>query len=57
MGLLPGLEGCMSRRENCHDNAVSETFFQMLKRERIKKWIYLTREIAKQDIFNYIEMF
>ena len=47
----------MSRRENCHDNAVSETFFQLLKRERIKKWIYLTREIAKQDIFNYIEMF
>ena len=57
MGLLPGLEGCMSRRENCHDNTVSETFFQLLKRERIKKWIYLTREIAKQDIFNYLEMF
>ena len=52
-----GLEGSMSRRENCHDNTVSETFFQLLKRERIKKWIYLTREIAKQDIFNYLEMF
>jgi putative transposase len=52
-----GLEGSMSRRGNCHDNAVAESFFQRLKRERIKKRIYLTREIAKQDIFNYIEMF
>lgn len=47
----------MSRRGNCHDNAVAESFFQLLKRERIKKRIYLTREIAKQDIFNYIEIF
>lgn len=31
-----GLEGCMSRRGNCHDNAVAESFFQLLKRERIK---------------------
>ena len=52
-----GLESSMSRRGNCHDNAVAESFFQLLKRERIKKRIYLTREIAKQDIFNYIEMF
>ena len=52
-----GLEGSMSRRGNCHDNAVAESFFQLLKRERIKKRIYSTREIAKQDIFNYIEMF
>lgn len=27
----------MSRRGNCHDNAVAESFFQLLKRERIKK--------------------
>ena len=52
-----GLEGSMSRRGNCHDNAVAESFFQLLKRERIKKRIYSTREIAKQDIFNYIEIF
>ncbi len=32
-----GLEGCMSRRGNCHDNAVAESFFQLLKRERIKR--------------------
>ena len=52
-----GLEGSMSRRANCHDNAVAESFFQLLKRERIKRRSYLTREIAKQDIFNYVEMF
>ena len=31
-----GLEGSMSRRGNCHDNAVAESFFQLLKRERVK---------------------
>ena len=31
-----GLEGSMSRRGNCHDNAVAERFFQLLKRERIR---------------------
>ncbi|HDH1559736.1 TPA: IS3 family transposase [Klebsiella quasipneumoniae subsp. similipneumoniae] len=52
-----GLEGSMSRRGNCHDNAVAESFFQLLKRERIKKKIYGTREEARIDIFDYIEMF
>jgi len=47
----------MSRRGNCHDNAVAESFFQLLKRERIKRKIYPTRDLAKQDIFDYIEMF
>jgi putative transposase len=51
-----GLAGSMSRRGNCHDNAVAESFFQLLKRERIKKRVYLTRAIAKRDIFNYVEM-
>ncbi len=41
----------------CHDNAVAESFFQLLKRERIKRKIYKTRELARQDIFDYIEMF
>lgn len=35
-----GLEVSMSRRGNCHDNAVAESFFQLLKREWIKKKIY-----------------
>ena len=51
------LESSMSRRGNCHDNAVAESFFQLLKRERIKKKIYLPRDEAKSDIFEYIEMF
>lgn len=47
----------MSRRGNCHDNAVAESFFQLLKRERIRRKIYITREDARRDIFDYIEMF
>lgn len=51
------LKGSMSRRGNCHDNAVAESFFQLLKRERIKRKIYPTREDARRDVFDYIEMF
>ncbi|MBV4491594.1 IS3 family transposase [Pseudomonas oryzicola] len=47
----------MSRRGNCHDNAVAESFFQLLKRERIRQKIYATRDEARSDIFDYIEMF
>lgn len=51
------LVGSMSRRGNCHDNAVAESFFQLLKRERIKRRIYNSRDEARRDIFDYIEMF
>ncbi len=34
----------MSRRGNCHDNAVAESFFQLLKRERVRRQIYPTRQ-------------
>ncbi|WP_323166328.1 IS3 family transposase [Pseudomonas bubulae] len=51
------LVASMSRRGNCHDNAVAESFFQLLKRERIKRKIYITREDARGDVFDYIEMF
>lgn len=47
----------MSRRGNCYDNAVAEIFFQLLKRELIKLRTYKDWEEARQDIFNYIEMF
>ncbi|MCL4157570.1 UNVERIFIED_CONTAM: hypothetical protein GTU68_049008 [Idotea baltica] len=47
----------MSRRGNCHDNTVAESFFNLLKRERIWRKTYKTREQARQDIFDYIEMF
>ena len=51
------LEHSMSRRGNCHDNAVAESFFNLLKRERIRRRTYKTREDARRDIFDYIEMF
>jgi len=47
----------MSRRGSCHDNAVAESFFQLLKRERIKRKIYTARQDARSDVFDYIEMF
>lgn len=47
----------MSRRGNCHDNAVAESFFQLLKRERIRRKTYISREEARRDVFDYIEMF
>jgi putative transposase len=52
-----GLIGSMSRRGNCYANAAAESFFQLLKRERIRRKIYLDREEARRDVFNYIEMF
>jgi putative transposase len=51
------LEPSMSRRGNCWDNAVAESFFSSLKKERIKKRIYKTRELARADVFDYIEVF
>ncbi len=47
----------MSRRGNCYDNAVAEAFFGSLKKERIGRKIYRTREEARSDIFDYIEVF
>ena len=51
------LKASMSRRGNCYDNAVAESFFQLLKRERIRRKTYATRELARQDVFDYIEFF
>jgi putative transposase len=51
------LQHSMSRRGNCHDNAVAESFFNLLKRERIRRRTYRTREEARRDVFDYIEMF
>lgn len=47
----------MSRRGNCHDNAVAESFFNLLKRERIRRNVYRSRDEARADVFDYIEMF
>jgi putative transposase len=51
------LEPSMSRRGNCWDNAVAESFFSSLKKERIKKHIYKDRDTAAKDIADYIESF
>jgi len=47
----------MSRKADCWDNAVSESFFGSLKRELVHHEKYKTREEAKLSIFNYIETF
>jgi len=47
----------MSRRGNCHGNAVAESFFKLLKRERIRRRTYATRKDVRRDVFDYIEMF
>ena len=51
------LEPSMSRRGNCWDNAVAESFFSSLKKERIKKHIYADGESAVMDVPDYIEEF
>jgi putative transposase len=50
-------EPSMSRRGNCWDNAVLESFFSSLKKERIKKKIYRTCELAQAEISEYINLF
>ena len=52
-GLIPS----MSRKGNCWDNACVESFFGTLKRELVYHRHYATRDEAKQDIFEYIEVF
>lgn len=52
-----GIVCSMSRRGNCHDNAVIEDFHQLIKRERIRRKVYLTRAVARSDVFDYIELF
>jgi putative transposase len=51
------LEPSMSRKGNCWDNAVAESFFGSLKKERIKKQIYKNRELAAADVADYIAAF
>jgi len=51
------LEPSMSRKGNCWDNAVVESFFSSLKKERIKKHIYKNRELALADVSDYIDSF
>lgn len=57
--ILPGARAGAEHepRGNCYDNAVAESYFSSLKKERVRRRIYLTREEAKSDLFDYIEIF
>jgi transposase InsO family protein len=52
-----GIAGSMSRKGDCWDNAVVESFFGTLKSERVHWSSYQTREEARADIVEYITMF
>ena len=52
-----GLLASMSRKGNCYDNAVVESFFHTLKTELVYFQNYETREEARQSIFEFMEIF
>jgi putative transposase len=52
-----GIEGSMSRKGDCWDDAVVESFFGTLKSERVHWRSYQSREEARADIVEYITMF
>ncbi len=52
-----GMVCSMSRKGNCWDNAPAESFFNSLKNERVHGTRYTTREDARADLFDYIEVF
>jgi putative transposase len=47
----------MSGKGECWDNAVSESFFVTLKRELVDGQVYATREQARREIFEYVEVY
>ncbi len=52
-----GIKGSMSRKGDCWDNAVVESFFGSLKQERVHWRHYQARREAQQDVLNYISVF
>jgi putative transposase len=52
-----GMLHSMSRRGNCYDNAVVESFFSSLKNEVVHDRDFQTRDQARSAIFEYIELF
>ena len=52
-----GITCSMSRRGDCWDNSAVESFFASLKKERVYRKTYPTRDAARADIFDYIEAF
>ena len=47
----------MSRKGDCWDNAVVESFFANLKREEVADRVYATRQEARSALFSYLEVF
>ena len=52
-----GITCSMSGKGSCYDNAVVESFFASMKRERTRRRKYRTRDEARADVFDYIERF
>ena len=52
-----GITCSMSSKGDCWDNAPIESFFSTLKRERVNRREYATRDDARADVFDYIERF
>ena len=50
------MDASMSRRGNCHDNAVAESFFANLKKEKIRQTRYKTCADARHAMFEYIQI-
>ena len=51
----PLITQSMSRKGNCWDNAVAESFFKSLKKECVYRNVYLTRKEAELSVFQWIE--
>lgn len=47
----------MSRKGNCWDNSVAESFFKSLKNELVYQRYFYTKKQAKKEIFEYIEFY
>lgn len=52
-----GIECSMSRKGNCWDNAVAESFFATLKKELVHQCQYADQDAARASLFEYIEVF
>ena len=52
-----GITSSMSRKGNCYDNACIESFHSLIKKELVYLSRFKTREEAKKDLFEYIEVF
>lgn len=56
-GAVPKLCPRRSTCGNCYDNAAAESFFSRLKKERVRRNVFPTRQDARADLFDYIEVF